>query len=356
MKIIIWQNIISAHQSFLIRVLADRHDVTLAVLQNISDERQKQGWTIPDTGKAKIVWLKSKAEGFNLYRNNEKAIHIFSGIATYYILKDVFKRINKNSVVGVIVEAGSPLGWQKYFRKMLYALKYVKHNAKIDFIFAMGDLGVNWYSSVGFSKSKLIKFQYFTELPYLETLKEKNSEDKPKLVFIGQLIDRKNIQDLIIALINLKALKYDFVVIGNGPLKRQLQEIVKQNNVDDKIKFLGNVNNSDAMDILANSDYLILPSKFDGWGAVINESLSRGVKVLTNENCGASCLVREMNWGTVYNKNTINGLQDALHTILINFKKDSLASRKLTAAKFADYYSYRVVANFEQVLLNHKNQ
>lgn len=352
MKIIFWQNGVSPHQSFLIRELASRHEVILAALEVIREDRLKQGWEKPDTGNVKIVLLENKQIAFELLNKNSDAVHIFSGIATYNILKSVFRKLDNNSIVGVIVEAGSPLGWQRHFRKALYAIKKLRYNKKIDFIFAMGDLGVDWYSSVGFPKERIHKFQYFTELPDIERLKEREGVEHPRLLFIGQLIDRKNIQGLLEVLIRLKRIDWMLDIVGDGPLRKRLKKLVMENNLQDRIAFRGNMSNLAAMDLLSNSDYLILPSNFDGWGAVINEALSRGVKVITNENCGASCMVKEMDWGAVYKNNSENRLEITLKNELQNFSIQSLEIRKEVARKFAADYSKNVVDNFEELLLS----
>lgn len=352
MKIIFWQNIISPHQSFLIRELANRHEVILAVIDEISNERIQQGWKIPETGKATIIHLESKKNAFDLLDKNKKAIHLFSGIASYKILSDVFRRVDKKTIIGVIVEAGSPIGWKRHLRKLFYRINYLVYNKKIKFLFGMGDLGVNYYQSVGFSKSKIHKFQYFTEIPDNVIEEDSCIEKTPKLIFIGQLIDRKNIQGLVNALVNLREMNFNLQIIGDGPLKNTLQSLVVINKMAHKIKFHGNMDNSEAMNSLSKSDYLILPSNFDGWGAVINEALSRGVKVITNENCGASCLVSEMNWGTVYKNNADDQLENAIRSVLINFKKETIDSRRKMATMFVTNYTYKAVVKFEEILLS----
>src|SRR5690554_4992013 len=132
MKIVFWQNIISPHQSFLIRELSYRHNVILAVLEEITDDRIEQGWKRPDTGTAKIFFLETKNVAFKLLYNNKDAIHVFSGIGSYKIISDVFRKLDKNAIIGVIVESGSPLEWKSAFRKPLYALKCLRFNYKID--------------------------------------------------------------------------------------------------------------------------------------------------------------------------------------------------------------------------------
>lgn len=53
----------------------------------------------------------------------------------------------------------------------------------------------------------------------------------------------------------------------------------------------GRLSNSDAHLQMATHDYLILPSLYDGWGAVVNEALSVGTRVLCSKACGASILL-----------------------------------------------------------------
>lgn len=42
--------------------------------------------------------------------------------------------------------------------------------------------------------------------------------------------------------------------------------------------------------ILSNQDILILPSIYDGWGAVVNEALQSGLYVISSNQCGAKDL------------------------------------------------------------------
>ncbi len=48
-------------------------------------------------------------------------------------------------------------------------------------------------------------------------------------------------------------------------------------------------------------DLLILPSIFDGWGAVVNEALGRGMRVLCSNGCGSSVLLDGEQRGSVFN-------------------------------------------------------
>jgi glycosyltransferase involved in cell wall biosynthesis len=354
MKIIFWQNIISPHQSFLIKELAKKHEVILAVLEEISEERLEQGWKKPDIGNAKVVFLQNQEVADSLQKNNRNAVGVFSGIASYKIIRGVFKGLNKNACTIVIAEAGSNLGWQSFFRKPLYYLKALFYKNKIDAIFAMGNLGVDFYRSVGFPKDKIFRFQYFTGQPQLDELAEITFENEnvPVMLFIGQLIDRKDIIKLLNVINNLKDIDYEFKIIGDGPLREEVENIISKYSLANKVTLHGNMDNLQAMDFLLNSDYLILPSKFDGWGAVVNEALSRGVKVITNTNCGASCIVEEIKWGTVYKRNSIMDLEKVLLGELSAFKRPTAEERMKKAIEFSNNHSLNIVNQFEKILLS----
>lgn len=47
-------------------------------------------------------------------------------------------------------------------------------------------------------------------------------------------------------------------------------------------------------------DVLVLPSRYDGWGAVINEALQRGLYVICSNRCGAKALVVNDKIGKVF--------------------------------------------------------
>ncbi|MEM0519056.1 glycosyltransferase [Aequorivita flava] len=353
MKLIFWQNIVSPHQSFLIRELAERHEVILAVLKEVSIERVKQGWSRPDTGRAEVIVLENQQIANKIKENNTDAINIFSGIANYKIIDKVFRETNNDDFNVVIVEAGSIIGWQRHFRKLIYRIKAFIYRDKIDVILAMGNLGAEWYSSVGFSKEKIHRFQYFTELPKIEELNISKLECvSPVFLFIGQLIDRKNIIQLVKAMNGLKSYEWRLNIIGDGPQRTRLKDLITALGLENRITLYGNMDNTDAMNFLVNSDYLVLPSKFDGWGAVINEALSRGVKVITNENCGASCIVKEIQWGIVYRTNNLNDLQKALLNEVINFKRPSMNEKICKSKEFEVNYTLNRVNEFEKLLLD----
>ena len=64
--------------------------------------------------------------------------------------------------------------------------------------------------------------------------------------------------------------------------------------------------------IMQSHDLLILPSMYDGWGAVINEALQQGMRVLCSDRCGASCLLDGIHRGGTFSWNEKGSLEREL--------------------------------------------
>merc|ERR1711998_646436 len=66
--------------------------------------------------------------------------------------------------------------------------------------------------------------------------------------------------------------------VGEGNFKNRLLKKVKNLNIDDKIIFLGKI--LKPYDLIAGSDYFILPSRYEGLPNCVLESLALGTPVI----------------------------------------------------------------------------
>lgn len=69
--------------------------------------------------------------------------------------------------------------------------------------------------------------------------------------------------------------KYRFVLIGDGPLKGEIEELLRTNGIADQVLLLGN--REDASKIYNMMDAFILPSIFEGLGIVAIEAQANGL-------------------------------------------------------------------------------
>ena len=66
------------------------------------------------------------------------------------------------------------------------------------------------------------------------------------------------------------------------------------------VESLGTISNEQIPSLLQEHDILILPSIYDGWGAVVNEALMQGKYVICSNQCGAQALLRNHMNGTTF--------------------------------------------------------
>lgn len=116
-----------------------------------------------------------------------------------------------------------------------------------------------------------------------EKLKDKFGVDprKKSFVFVTTNMHLKGIKLLIEVFSNLDKNSCELFVTGTS-----------QDNIEyENIKFLGYVNN--IQELYAACDYLIHPSKFDGFGQIVSEALQCGMPVIISENTGAKEIITD---------------------------------------------------------------
>lgn len=303
MKFIFWQNIISIHQSAFLKALADKHSVTLVAEQALDEQRKGECWSIPDMGKSRIILSPTTAQIEELLKD-EAAYHVFSGIDAYPMVYRAFKlAVDKNCHISVMAEPYEWAGMKGFLRRMKYSLLFMRYGRHIDHFFTTGNMGMLCYQKAGFPVSKLHQWGYFTEQSELSAINFESSKLSVgvKLLYVGRIDANKNILPILENFDSYGEYVVCFSIIGDGPLYSELQMMAKSN---PKIKVLGRLGNDDAKRMMREHDYLVLPSLYDGWGAVVNEALSVGTRVLCSDACGASILLDGKMRGAAFSQDT----------------------------------------------------
>lgn len=287
--------------------------VILVAEKGISEARLKMGWHKPDFGCAEVIISPDipTIEKF-IHRDTERTVHIFSGTRGYPMVWFAFQRcISTRAKIGIMSESGNWLGIKGKLRLLRSRIDAFRFQHRVDFILAIGHLGVRWYKQSGYPEHKIYPFGYFTERPSgFESKDRKQAEYS--ILFIGQNFIGKGLDKLLYALSQLN-LRWSLKIIGNYKDSKKFYQLCKELHIFNKIKFLGFMNNREAMEILNGSDLLVLPSKQkDGWGAVVNEALMRGIPVICSDYCGAADLLRNSERGEIVKAGSVESLKNAL--------------------------------------------
>ncbi|MCC7554138.1 MAG: glycosyltransferase family 4 protein [Methanobacteriaceae archaeon] len=106
--------------------------------------------------------------------------------------------------------------------------------------------------------------------------KENNLNNKPIVLFVGNIIKRKNVKSLLNAK-KISKNEYNLVIVGDGPFLKKLKEKVKNEKIKD-VLFTGSKKNIN--EIIPSCDLLILPSFSESFGLVLIEALACGKPVI----------------------------------------------------------------------------
>lgn len=126
--------------------------------------------------------------------------------------------------------------------------------------------------------------------------REEKDISEINILFVSRLIERKGLQFVIPGLHELienSDKKVKLTVVGEGPYRRQLESLAKENHVDNYISFEGYKNKLEILEYYQNADLFILPSKKEGMPNVVLEAISCGLPVVMTPCEGAKELVSD---------------------------------------------------------------
>jgi len=352
--LIFWQNILSPHQAPFLRALAEGgNEVTVVAAESMSADRLALGWNAPYLGRTHVVINPSAMEVKHLIESSPKeAVHIMAG-ARWIRLGDQALRqcLASGRRVGIMSEAPDPRGLLGYVRWAKYTAERYTKGFHYDFVLAMGDMGSRWFRRCGYPAEKVFPFAYVTE-PSM-TSKKNDPVTAPTFLYAGRFIPLKGLDILLHAFATaaVPSKQVQLRLIGDGPEKRRLQECAQELGIQSRVLWLAKTDSKGVQMEMKNADVTLLPSRKDGWGAVVNESLTVGTPVICSSACGAAELIRQPWLGTVFRAGHVDDLAKALKH-WIDLGPRSVPERE-RIRDWASCISGRAVAEYFLAVIDH---
>lgn len=142
---------------------------------------------------------------------------------------------------------------------------------------------------------------------------------RPLFLYIGQLIARKGLQQLLEACRLLREQgcdRYTLWVIGDGAQRQELQAFIQQHHLEESVQWLGWVEYSQLGAYLQKSDVFVFPTLEDIWGMVLLEAMAFGKPVLSSRWAGASELVSEGENGSLIDPHQPEAIAAAMRQLI----------------------------------------
>ena len=142
-------------------------------------------------------------------------------------------------------------------------------------------------------------------LNYIEQPAYQPRTEVKSFLYVGRLVEVKNLRMLIEVFNQLPELKLN--VIGFGEQEAELKQLAKEN-----VHFLGAVANKQLSSYYQQADVFILPSNSEVWGLVIEEALNNGTPVIVSDKVGCRDDLVTEETGLVFDHACEQSLLDAI--------------------------------------------
>ncbi len=163
------------------------------------------------------------------------------------------------------------------------------------------------------------------------------------LITIARLVPWKGIDTIIKLMPSLikEIPNLKFKIIGDGPQKTYLVQLVKDLNLDNQIELLGNMDHDQVMGYLHSADLFILNSGYEGLSHVIVEALSFNTPVIVSNIGGNPEIVIPGQTGELFEYNNEKEIKEKI----IKFFKTGIKNIDLTKSEkrieFFDRFSFQ---------------
>jgi len=143
---------------------------------------------------------------------------------------------------------------------------------------------------------------------------------------IGRLHKVKNYAELIRAFSQLPNTSYKLQIIGEGSERANLENLIKELALEDRVEILGNVDN--ARERLSRFDIYVQPSMSEGFGLTVVEAMLAGLPVIVSPGSALSEIVKDDETGIVLKSMGCRDISLAIEAVL----KDKVRAQKIARA------------------------
>lgn len=137
-----------------------------------------------------------------------------------------------------------------------------------------------------------------------------------KFVYVGRLVEIKRVGDVIKAFsILTKEVPAQLSILGQGPLRNELETLARDLAVSDNVKFFGFQQNP--YKFIKASDCLILASEHEGFGNVLVQAMALGTRVISSDcDYGPREILDHGKYGELFPIGDVEGLAKKMETVL----------------------------------------
>jgi len=260
-----------------------------------------------------VKWLKNNLEGYNysVLRPNGGFKQLFYEIKEskfdllitngyynkYFVVALLLGKLyaKKNAIRIDSVEFNSVTFVNRVFKKLLYLFFRIM----IDHYFVVSKLSKQFLLNKGINESRIAYYGYISDNKFFKDKSRIDLQIKEQIrsnyniplnsriiLCVSKHNDREAPFDTINAFSKLDHNNLHLVLIGDGPLRGDLEQFAKQLNVQN-ISFTGYIQFQDLPLFYSISELFVHDSHNEPWGVSVQEAIASGIPVIVSDKVGA---------------------------------------------------------------------
>lgn len=203
---------------------------------------------------------------------------------------------------------------------------------RVDALVSNGTMATEYAETLGADPRQIITGRLAIQpLGDAAELTEPPATGGPRILFVGRLVPRKRLADLLAAFTALRTRCPGamLTVVGDGPLRNDLEESMRATGLP--VSWLGRLEGARLGDVYAAHDLIVVPSEREVWGLVVNEALAAGLYVVASSEVASARDLLGEGLGTTYPVGDVQELTASLE-VAVNSMDRSTAGRSFRRA------------------------
>lgn len=141
---------------------------------------------------------------------------------------------------------------------------------------------------------------------------------EPRLVNVGRLSEQKGQFLLLEAAARLRdrGVEFELVIVGDGPMRRELEEFIEDRDLGDRVRIMGFLSNEGVRSEMLAARALVLPSLAEGLPVVVMEAFALGRPVISSFVAGIPELIESGTNGWLVPAGAVEPLVEAMQEAL----------------------------------------
>ncbi|MEW6531336.1 MAG: glycosyltransferase [Thermodesulfobacteriota bacterium] len=160
-----------------------------------------------------------------------------------------------------------------------------------------------------------------------------NNDDRKtgtRLLFVGSLIPKKGVQDLLAALAHFSLNHISLDVVGDGFHRAELEATARRLGLVDRVQWLGMRPPEEVAELMRQADILCLPSYTEGKPNVVREAMASSLAVIASRVGGIPEMVKDRETALLHEPGNVEDLRRCLSELV----QDEGVRKRMAAAGY----------------------